>query len=74
MKLVKTVVQVVVLSEGDVDFDDLSELHDLITIGGCSGNWAVTATIDLTREEMAASLEEQGSDPDFFGPWQEQED
>jgi len=73
MSLVKMVVQVVVLSNGEVDFDDLASLHDLITTGDCSGSWEVTDIFQLTKEEMSVELENQGSDPDFLTPLSELE-
>lgn len=67
-KFYRSVIQVEVLSEEPVDFDDLTEVDYQITEGDCSG----FVTDVVTNEEvdgvrMAKLLEEQGSDPGFFG-------
>lgn len=65
-KLCRTLIQVEVLSNGSYDYTDLSTLAHDITHGECSGAVKVVGVEELTREQMAAALERQGSDPEFL--------
>jgi hypothetical protein len=66
-KFYRSVIQVEVLSEEPVYFDNLTDVHHAITNGACSGS-----VNDLIQNEvvdgprMAALLMEQASDPGFF--------
>jgi hypothetical protein len=67
MSWTKTVVEVVVLSKGPLEFETIADLDELITNGPCSGAWDITETVHLTREEMAVELDKQGIAPEFLG-------
>lgn len=63
----KTTITVTVLSKGEdpPQFDDLAELHNLITDGPCSGDYNC-ASEEINRVTARRLLEEQSSDPDFL--------
>lgn len=65
----RTVVCVEVLTRGEdpPEFDDLSDLHYMITTGNASGDFVETSE-PVTEEEMRKLLENQGSDPGFLIP------
>ena len=64
----KTTYLVTVLSEDTPATGlDLEEIHAAITTGDCSGVSTEHDTEELAAEAMAAALEEQGSDPEYFG-------
>jgi hypothetical protein len=69
-----TVITVDVLSDHPFEFDDLEDLHHAITSGDCSGRWVVMHTEQVDGGRMAQLLIGQGSDPDFFGPFEDGED
>jgi hypothetical protein len=73
-KFYKTVLKVVVLSEAPVDFDNLAEVHHAITRGDCSGQFTEESVEEVDGPTMARLLEEQGSDPGFFGLQADDED
>lgn len=62
----KTTVTVEVLHEEPLDFDNLEDLHYMITDGECSGKFEVTDFVAMNGKNMAKALQEQGSDPEFF--------
>ena len=63
----QTMIIVQVLSEGPLRPDlALSEVHDAITTGDCSGKITRVPT-EVDGPTMAKLLIEQGSDPGFFG-------
>lgn len=57
-KFYRTVITVEVLSEGPFHFGDLSDVHDAITTGDCSGNWEESSE-EVSREKMRELLEAQ---------------
>jgi len=63
----KTTIQVVVLSGQSYTLDDLYQLHFDITDGDCSGDFEVVDTEELTGQRAIDAIEGQGSDPEFFG-------
>lgn len=65
-KLYRTIVQVEVLSRGPLEFEDLADLHEMITDGHFSGEYEVKSSEVVGRAEMRKLLEAQRSDPDFF--------
>lgn len=68
-KFFRTTITVEVLSEGapmDTVFD-LRDLHTAIVDGPCSGDIKITAVKELTPGKAAAELIKQGSEPEFFG-------
>jgi len=65
-KYYRTIIQVEVLSEEPVHFDNLGQVHEAITNGDCSGQFEVTAQVEVSPENMARLMEAQGSDPAFF--------
>jgi len=67
-KFRRSLVEIEVLSEGDehLGFDDLSDLHEKITNGACSGQFGITLTEVVDADAMAKLLKEQGSSPEFF--------
>jgi len=69
-----TIITVDVLSDHPFEFDDLEDLHLAITSGDCSGRWVVTHTEQVDGRRMARLLIGQGSEPDFFGPFEDAED
>ena len=62
----KTVVQVVILSEDDPWDGELSDLHQDVTDGDCSGAMIVKSSKEVTGLQMARLLRKQGSEPGFF--------
>ncbi len=65
-KLYKTTIKIEVLSEGVYDPETLAEVHEDTTAGDCSADWTIESMVELTPEEMAKALNEQGSCEDFF--------
>jgi hypothetical protein len=61
----RSVVTVEVLHRGELVFDDLANLHELIDSGPCSGEYSVK-THEVTEGKMRKLLEAQRSSPDFF--------
>lgn len=69
-KFYNTVVRVEVISEDQLSDDtllDLAKLHYAITDGDCSGKVRVESVTELDGKQAAAALEDQASDPGFFG-------
>lgn len=67
-KFFRSVLEVEVLSEEPVSFNNLQEVHHAVTEGGCSGSIKVKIrNQSVTGVRMARLLEKQGSDPEFFG-------
>ena len=68
-KFYKTRIITEVLSEDEpLDSNlDLEGVHDMITDGPCSGQVTWEAPVLLTPQEAAKALQDQGSDPSFFG-------
>jgi hypothetical protein len=66
-KLYRTTVKVEVLSRGPLVFEDLADLHDLITNGHFSVVCA-SSIEEVSKERMRELLVCQRSDPDFFDP------
>lgn len=66
-KFYRTTIKVVVLSEFPYDPSSLEQVHNDITFDGCSGQWNVTKSEELTPKKMARALRMQGSIPEFFG-------
>lgn len=67
-KFFKTTITITVLSEDEPISPD-SSLDDVIyeiTEGNCSGDYEVSDVQELSPEETAKALIEQGSDPSFF--------
>ena len=66
-KFHKTVFQVTVLSEKPFASDlSLSDIHDEITTGDCSGVVKEVSHEEMNGKQAADALYEQGSDPGFF--------
>lgn len=67
MKYWKTTVNAVVLTAGDTppDFQTLAEIHYEATEGDASCAWDDVVE-EVTKDEMIALLEEQGSAPEFL--------
>ena len=70
----KTIVQIEILSEvydndPEPDFDsmNLTDIGYEITDGGSSGVKEVVSQEEVSAKQMAMFLEDQGSDPEFFG-------
>ena len=73
----KKVIHVEILSEGEHPpvFDNLQDVHYAIHDGPCSGMTEEIMVIPLSREHMAESLINQGSDPAFLiEDWEEDEE
>jgi hypothetical protein len=67
-KFYRTVVQVEVLSEEPlIDPENLDTLMYEITDGGCSGSTKIVAQETIHGKYAADLLNNQGSDPGFFG-------
>jgi hypothetical protein len=75
MPFYRSVVTVEVLSDEPLDFEDLLDLHYLVTDGPCSGDWHIE-TEEVSREKMRVLLENQRSDPAFLlgEEWEEDQD
>ena len=73
-KFYKTILRVEILSEDLYDFNDLSDIHESITYGNCSGKVHVVAEKELNGKQMADELRNQDSDPEFFQLNEEGED
>jgi hypothetical protein len=58
---------VVVLSQEPYDVEDLAQVTRDIIDGDCSGSWSLGSDEKLTGPQMAKALEDQASDPAFFG-------
>jgi hypothetical protein len=65
-KFYRIEIQVVVISEEPVNFDDLYGVHLAITEGDCSGRWRVNKRQKLNGKQTAKALRQQGSDPGFM--------
>ena len=70
----RTVVQIEVLSEHPIDFENLRELIYMVTEGDCSGNYDITEHEIVDGKRMAQLLLGHGSDPSFFHLTEEGED
>ena len=68
-KFYRTIIQVEVLSEDEIDLiaNDLEAINYAITDGDCSGVVSVISTEVLSPQQMARATVAQGSDPTFFG-------
>ena len=67
-KFYKTVLQVEVLSEDTpINCENLDQVGYAITEGDCSGVVRTVSTVKMTGAQAAKALQEQGSDPEFFG-------
>lgn len=66
MKLVRTVLQVEVLSNGRFTWANLDDVHESITHGDCSGRVTEISAEEVTPERMAELLLAQGSSPSFL--------
>jgi hypothetical protein len=74
-KFFKTVIQVVVLSEGEYDDPgSLSQVAYDIDEGDCSGQYHILSSREVDGPTMAKLLIEQDSEPGFFGLTDEGED
>jgi hypothetical protein len=62
----KTVVTVTILSEEQLEFDDLAELGHMITNGDAVGDYEVESD-NLTPKQAADLAHALRSDPEFFG-------
>jgi hypothetical protein len=64
----KTTLQVTILSEEPYPEEyNLAQVHQDITEGEMSGEYTEISREELNGKEMAKALEDQGSDPEFFG-------
>ena len=71
--LFKYVYRVEVLRDSPNTYFDLFEIAQAIDDGGSSGIVTLVASGELEREEMAAELIAQGSDPEFLiSDWNEE--
>jgi hypothetical protein len=67
-KFFKTVVIVEVISaDNPPEFENLSELQNLITEGEHSGQYWTKTAKRITAKQAAKGLIKQGSDPEFLG-------
>ena len=66
-KFYRTCVVVEVLSEYPYNPQTLKQVAYDIDEGDCSGVWSAVPNIEITPQEAAKNLLEQGSDPEFFG-------
>jgi hypothetical protein len=73
MKYFKTIVKIEVLSSESPWAGKLSELDYDIREGDCSGVVLDSEITELTREEVHTALENQGSDPGFLDPMEEED-
>ena len=77
-KFYKTVIQVIVLSEDPLEFDEdnsvLGQLDYQVTEGDCSGQVKLMESVAVTGPAMAQLLREQNSDPSFFNLTDDGED
>jgi len=62
----RTIIQIVVLSEGPFDCKDLGVIHNAITEGDCVGTVSIEDSVVLTRKQTADALYKAGSEPAFF--------
>jgi len=65
-KFRKTVLRVVVLSEGPYHLESLDQVHHDTVNGDCSGQWEVVEAKELNGKQAARALLAQASDPGFF--------
>ncbi|MAH32736.1 MAG: hypothetical protein CMG78_12145 [Marinobacter sp.] len=64
----RTVIEVEVLSEQPIpDTDSLEFIAREIIHGDWSGKWGVTGEHELSGTEAVEAIQNQGSDPQFFG-------
>ncbi len=63
----KTIITVEVLSEEPYSETSLGQIAYDIMEGGCSGVATAAESVLLTPEESIAATIAQGSDPEFFG-------
>ena len=73
-KFYRTTIEVTVLSEEPYLFRNLEQTAFDIVDGDCSGVCRVVKTEVCDAQQMAEYLEEQGSDPAFFGINQDEQD
>lgn len=66
-KYYKTEYRVIVLSEEPYNETKMDKIHYDIMYGECSGKLTQVSTEEVSEDEMAMLLMEQGSDPGFFG-------
>lgn len=66
-RLIRQVVQVEILTDGEPLVDDLEAIAYEITEGGSSGVVSTVTVEDVTGPRMAELLRAQGSDPGFLG-------
>jgi hypothetical protein len=65
-KFYRTVISVVVLSEGPFIYDDLDDVNSAITTGDHVGTVTETSVKTLTGKQAANALLDAGSEPGFF--------
>lgn len=67
-KFYKTVVTIEILSEESLrEGVSLADIQYLITDGPCSGKVTVSARQELNSAEIVKELQDQASEPEFFG-------
>jgi len=67
-KFFKQVIQIEILSEDvPLEWDNLENIDFAITSGDSSGKITEISSDQVTPQEMAKLLQEQHSDPEFFG-------
>lgn len=65
-KFYKARIVVEIISDRQVDFDNLADVEYEITVGHSSGQWSIGPWKELTREQARKGLEKQGTDPSFL--------
>lgn len=66
-KFYRTVIEIEILSEKEpMGNHSLDTINYEITEGSCSGKITVKSETELTEEQAAKALRDQGSDPSFF--------
>ncbi len=66
MQYYRTTIQIVVLSEGPFDCNDLQTIDKAITAGDCVGTVDTESSTLLTGKQAADALYAAGSEPGFF--------
>lgn len=66
-KFFKTTVQVEILSENPLQFENLNDLNYLITEGDCSGRFFISKVNEISGKDLVKECSSHQSDPEFFG-------
>lgn len=66
-KFYKTVIEIIIITEGRYDPTSLEGINYDITDGQAVGTWTQKSSKAITIKQMKKEMDDIGSDPEFFG-------